>query len=222
MEETFVRAGIPYRVVGGVRFYDRREVKDALAYLRALVNPDDEVSWKRIVNTPKRGVGDTSIGKVDAYAQGAGITFRDALREAAAAGVTGRALGGIRDLLQLMSEVERVTPGGVAETVEAVLSRTGYVAELEAERTIESAGRIENLEELVGVCREFDDALDSGDIAGLPGIAGVGTATDSSDDDVVVPTGLARVQAFLEAVSLVTDLDTADGDGSEEDRARSR
>ena len=79
IEETLVRAGVPYRVVGGVKFYDRREVKDILAYLRALVNPDDEVSWRRVVNTPKRGVGDTSVNKVSAYAQGAGITFRDAL-----------------------------------------------------------------------------------------------------------------------------------------------
>src|SRR5947208_3443757 len=79
IEETLVRAGLPYRVVGGVRFYDRREVKDTLAYLRALVNPDDEVSWRRIVNVPKRGVGDTSVGKVSAYAQAHGMTFRDAL-----------------------------------------------------------------------------------------------------------------------------------------------
>ena len=71
-----MRSGVPYRVFGGVKFYDRREIKDALAYLRALVNPDDEVSWKRIVNTPRRGVGDTSVAKIDAYASGAGVTFR--------------------------------------------------------------------------------------------------------------------------------------------------
>jgi DNA helicase-2/ATP-dependent DNA helicase PcrA len=82
IEESLVRAGVPYRVVGGVKFYDRREVKDVLAYLRALVNPDDEVSWRRVVNTPKRGVGDTSVNKVSAHAQGAGITFREALSRA--------------------------------------------------------------------------------------------------------------------------------------------
>ena len=81
VEESLVRAGVPYRVFGGVKFYDRREIKDALAYLRALVNPDDEVSWKRIVNTPRRGVGDTSVAKIDAYANGAGVTFREAIRE---------------------------------------------------------------------------------------------------------------------------------------------
>ncbi len=215
VEEAFVRAGIPYRVVGGVKFYDRREVKDTLAYLRALVNPDDEVSWKRIVNTPKRGVGDTSLAKIDAYAQGAGIPFRDALRAAAAAGVTGKALGGIRDLLQLMIVFERYAADGVARTAEVILEQTGYVAELEAERTIEASGRIENLKEFVGVCREFDEALDNGDIAGLPGIAGVGTATDVNTEDVVVPTGLARIQALLEAISLVTDLDAA-ADGEDQ------
>ena len=96
LEEALVRSGVPYRVFGGVKFYDRREIKDALAYLRALVNPDDEVSWKRIVNTPRRGVGDTSVAKIDAYANGAGVTFREAVGAAAVAGVTGKALGGLR------------------------------------------------------------------------------------------------------------------------------
>jgi DNA helicase-2/ATP-dependent DNA helicase PcrA len=214
IEEVMVRAGIPYRVVGGVKFYDRREVKDLLAYLRALVNPDDEVSWRRVVNTPKRGVGDTSINRVAAYAQGAGVTFRDALAAAATAGVNGKALGGIRDLLEMMTDLETVAPAGVAATVEAILAVTGYLAELEAERTIEAQGRVENLQELVGVCREFDEALDAGDVGGLPGVAGVGTA-DGPAGDVVIPEGLDRVQAFLEAISLVTDLD-ADLDGNEQ------
>jgi DNA helicase II / ATP-dependent DNA helicase PcrA len=224
IEETLVRAGHPYRVVGGVRFYDRREVKDSLAYLRALVNPDDEVSWRRIVNVPKRGVGDTSVGKVSAYAQEHGMTFRDALQRAAAAGVSGKALGGIRDLLDILAEVEGAAGAGVAPVVQAVLEDTGYLAELEAERSIEAEARLENLQELVGVCREFDDALEAGDVTGLAGIA---SGTGGSDDDAgtdaetfagadqeiaAVPDGLDRVQAFLEAVSLVTDLDDIEGD----------
>jgi DNA helicase-2/ATP-dependent DNA helicase PcrA len=215
IEETLVRAGVPYRVVGGVKFYDRREVKDILAYLRALVNPDDEVSWRRVVNTPKRGVGDTSINRVAAYAQGAGITFRDALTRADAAAVTGKALGGIRDLLELMSGFEAIALGGIGATVEAMLEQTGYLAELEAERSIEARGRVENLQELVGVCREFDAALDAGDVTGLPGIAGVGTA-DTPAGDIVIPEGIARIQAFLEAISLVTDLDDTDGEAGEQ------
>ncbi|MDQ1433033.1 MAG: ATP-dependent helicase UvrD/PcrA [Actinomycetota bacterium] len=215
IEETLVRAGVPYRVVGGVKFYDRREVKDILAYLRALVNPDDEVSWRRVVNTPKRGVGDTSVNRVSAYAQGAGVTFREALTRAADAGVHGKALGGIRDLLELMTGFEVVAADGISPTVEAILEQTGYLAELEAERSIEARGRIENLQELVGVCREFDMTLDAGDVSGLPGIAGVGTA-DTAAGDVVIPEGLARIQAFLEAISLVTDLDDTDGEGGEQ------
>ncbi len=213
IEEVLVRAGIPYRVFGGVKFYDRREVKDALAYLRALVNPDDEVSWKRVVNVPKRGVGDTSVAKVDAYARQTGLTFRDALAEAPAAGVTGKALGGIKDLLALTSQLERVAHTGVSPLVDAILDRTGYIAELEAEHTIEAQGRIENLRELVGVCAEFDTALDAGEMSGLPGIAGVGTPGadgDATPASVVVPEGLARVQAFLEAVALVTDMDVSE------------
>jgi DNA helicase II / ATP-dependent DNA helicase PcrA len=217
IEEQLVRAGVPYRVIGGVKFYDRREVKDLLAYLRALVNPDDEVSWRRIVNTPKRGVGETSVNRVAAYAQGAGLTFRDALHEAAAAGVTGKALGGAEELLELVEVFEHASASGVAATVESVLEETGYVAELEAERSIESQGRIENLQELVGVCREFDEALDAGDLTGLPGIAGVGTDDRAAPSEPVgVPHGLARVSAFLEAISLVTDLDTAEGAASEQ------
>jgi superfamily I DNA/RNA helicase len=217
IEEQLVRAGVPYRVIGGVKFYDRREVKDLLAYLRALVNPDDEVSWRRVVNTPKRGVGETSVNRVAAYAQGAGFTFRDALHEAAAAGVTGKALGGAQELLELMEVFEYASAAGVAATVESVLEETGYVAELEAERSIEAQGRIENLQELVGVCREFDEALDAGDLTGLPGIAGVGTEEGATPAQPVgIPQALARVSAFLEAISLVTDLDTAEGAASEQ------
>ncbi len=214
IEEALVRAGVPYRVFGGVKFYDRREIKDALAYLRALVNPDDEVSWKRIANVPKRGVGDTSVAKVDVYARASGLTFRDALREAAVAGVSGRALGGIQDLMELMTLFEQAAATGVARTVEVILEHSGYLAELESERSIEAQGRIENLQEFVGVCREFDDALDAGNLTGLPAIAGVGSDGDS-DGPVVAPTGTARVAAFLEAVSLVTDLDTAEGEGED-------
>jgi ATP-dependent DNA helicase UvrD/PcrA len=213
LEEALVRSGVPYRVYGGVKFYDRREVKDVLAYLRALVNPDDEVSWKRIVNVPKRGVGDTSVGKIDAYAKHSGLTFREALREAAVAGVTGKALGGIQDLLDLVTLFEQAAAEGVAPAATAILEHSGYLAELEAERSIEAQGRIENLAELVGVCREFDTALDSGDLTGLPAIAGVGTA--DGDGTAVAPTGAARLAAFLEAVSLITDLDTAEGEGDD-------
>src|SRR4051794_6597993 len=174
LEEALVRSGVPYRVFGGVKFYDRREIKDALAYLRALVNPDDEVSWKRIVNTPRRGVGDMSIAKIDAYATGASVTFREAVGNAMVAGVTGKALGGLRDLLDLMTEVEDAAKGGVGSTIEAVLTRSGYLVELEAERSVEAQGRVENLQELVGSARLFDEQVEQGEVGGLAGIGGVG------------------------------------------------
>jgi DNA helicase-2/ATP-dependent DNA helicase PcrA len=231
LEEMFVRSGIPYRVVGGVKFYDRREVKDVLAYLRALANPDDEVSLKRIVNVPKRGVGDTSVAKVETYAAERNLTFGGALARAIDAGVSGKALGGIRALLDLLEELADVSEHGVGATVEAVLERSGYLAELEAERSIEAAGRIENLRELVGVAREFDEALERGDIVGAAansvaaalgaddgdGAAGAEAAGEGESAEaapLVVPVGIPRIQAFLEALSLVTDMDDYDGDQS--------
>src|SRR3954454_4274560 len=179
LEESLVRSGVPYRVFGGVKFYDRREIKDALAYLRALVNPDDEVSWKRVVNTPRRGVGDTSIARLDSYAHGARVTFRAAANDAVAPGVTGKALGGLRDLLDLMKEVEQAATGGVGSTLEAILTRSGYLAELEAERSVASHGRIENLQELVGSARLFDEQVERGDLGGLAAISGVGIGEGS-------------------------------------------
>jgi DNA helicase-2/ATP-dependent DNA helicase PcrA len=231
LEEVFVRSGIPYRVVGGVKFYDRKEVKDLLAYLRALANPDDEVSLKRIVNVPKRGVGDTSVNKVEAYAAERNLTFGGALARAMDAGVSGKALGGIRGLLDVLEELAEEAEHGVGATVEAVLERTGYLAELEAERSVEAAGRIENLHELVGVAREFDEALERGDVVGAAANSvaaalgdddgGAGAGADAGEageggeaPPLVVPVGIPRIQAFLEALSLVTDMDEYDPEQS--------
>jgi len=125
------------------------------------------------------------------------------------AGVTGKALGGLRELLDLMEEVEGAAVRGVGATLETILTASGYLAELEAERSIEAQGRLENLQELVGSAREFDDQVERGDLGGLVAIGGVGVGeTDAA------PSGLARVQAFLEAISLVTDLDENDPEAS--------
>ncbi|MDQ1395336.1 MAG: ATP-dependent helicase UvrD/PcrA [Acidimicrobiaceae bacterium] len=156
MEMRLGDLGIPYKVVGGTKFFDRREVKDLLAYLRAVVNRADEVSLKRIVNVPKRGVGDTSLGRLDAWAASHGGPYTDAMAAAEQAGVTGKALGGLRDLLQLLDDLDQLVEKGPGPVLEAVLERTGYAAELEAERTVEAAGRLENVNELVGYSREYD------------------------------------------------------------------
>ena len=158
VEEAFMRLGIPYKVVGGTRFYDRREVKDAMAYLRAVINPADEVSVKRILNVPKRGVGDASVAKLDAFAAAEGIAFLDALRRADEAGVTGPAVRGIGSFVDLLDDVATVVADpdqGPGDVLQAALDGSGYLAELEAEDTIEAHTRIENLGELVGSAREF-------------------------------------------------------------------
>ncbi|MFV0257865.1 MAG: DNA helicase PcrA [Acidimicrobiales bacterium] len=157
LEEHLMRVGIPYKVVGGTRFYDRREVKDAVAYLKAIANPADEVSLKRIVNVPKRGIGDTTVAKVDGYASAHGYTFLDALRLAEDAGVKGRALKGIAAFLQLYDGFVEEAGRGPGPLLETVLADTGYVIELEEERSIEAEGRLENLQELVGFAQAFDE-----------------------------------------------------------------
>ncbi|MDX6232638.1 MAG: ATP-dependent helicase UvrD/PcrA [Nocardioidaceae bacterium] len=178
MEEALLRSGVPYKVVGGTRFYDRREVKDALAYLKAVVNPVDEVSVKRVLNTPKRGVGDSSIGRLDAWATAKGIPFVEALREAPEAGVTGRAIKGIDDFLHLLDRLIDLVPDGPGPVLEAALDRSGYLAELQVEHSVEAEGRLENLAELIGFAREFD-AVD----AFLEQVSLVADTDDLPDDD---------------------------------------
>jgi len=158
IEAAFMRLGVPYKVVGGTRFYDRREVKDAMAYLRAVVNPVDEVSVKRVLNVPKRGVGDTSVAKLDAFAASEGIAFVDALRRADEAGVGGPAVRGIAsfvDLLDRLGTIALDPDQGPGDVLQAALDGSGYLGELEAEDTIEAHTRLENLGELVGSAREF-------------------------------------------------------------------
>ncbi|MEL6890659.1 MAG: UvrD-helicase domain-containing protein [Actinomycetota bacterium] len=158
LEDAFMRVGVPYKVVGGTRFYDRREVKDAMAYLRAVVNPADEVSVKRILNVPKRGIGDASVAKLDAFAAADGVAFLDALRRADEAGVTGKAVRGIAGFVELLDGLTAMTTDdqyGPADVIQGALEASGYLAELEAEDTVEAHTRIENLGELVGSAREF-------------------------------------------------------------------
>ena len=155
VEEALMRAGSPYKVVGGTRFYDRREIKDALAYLRAVVNPADEVSVKRVLNVTKRGVGDTSVARLDSFASAEGITFAESLRRADEVGVTGSAARGVAAFVELLDHLATLVPEGPGDLLQGALEASGYLAELEAEHTVEAAGRLENLGELVGSAREF-------------------------------------------------------------------
>ncbi len=155
IEEHLVQQGVPYMVVGGTRFYDRREVRDALAYLKAANNPADEVSVKRIVNVPKRGIGATSITRVDALATERQVTFFEALQDLAKGGLTRPATKGIREFCELIKHLGDLETGP-ADVIEQALELSGYLDELRKEHSIEAAGRLENLEELIGVAAEHD------------------------------------------------------------------
>ncbi len=185
LEEIFIRVGLPYRVVGGVRFYERREVRDALAYLRMLANPDDSVSLRRILNVPRRGIGDRTDALVEALAQREGITFWQALRRAAdAPGIVSRSVRAVESFVALVDDLRAVVADGAppAGVLEAVLDRTGYLAELAASDDPQDETRADNLRELVAVAGEFE--------ASQAEVADGGTLT-----------------AFLEQVSLVADAD---------------
>jgi DNA helicase-2/ATP-dependent DNA helicase PcrA len=184
LEDVFMKAGIPYRVVGGVRFYERREVKDTLAYLRTLVNPQDAVSVRRIVNTPKRGIGDQTVAALEAFARDEDLTLLEACRRAEEIAVLSpRAQGAVKGFVGIMDHLGSLVAGGSmpSRLIEAAFRDTGYWDELDAERTVEAETRKENLQELIGVGREFEARFPDG---GLPD--------------------------FLEQVALVTEQDEYD------------
>jgi DNA helicase-2/ATP-dependent DNA helicase PcrA len=167
-EEVFIRVGLPYRVVGGVRFYERREVRDLLAYLRLIANPADEVSLRRVLNVPRRGIGERAEEYVAAYAARERITYAEALRAPGEVpGLAARsaaAIAGFNELIDDLRE-QAATAGPVAELVEAVLDRTGYQVSLETSPDLQDATRVENLQEMVSVAREFDGSLPDGTLA---------------------------------------------------------
>ena len=155
IEESMMRAGIPYKVVGGTKFYERREVKDAIAYLKAGANPLDEISIKRVLNVPKRGIGDTSIGKIDLFASANGLSFIDAMRRASEAGVSGSAIKGISSFVVLVDDMHAALADGPAALLEVAMNNSGYITELEQEASVEAAGRLENISELIGSAAEY-------------------------------------------------------------------
>ncbi|MEO7555936.1 MAG: UvrD-helicase domain-containing protein, partial [Acidimicrobiales bacterium] len=186
VEEQLFRIGVPYKVVGGTRFYDRREIKDALAYVKAIVNPTDEVSLKRVLNVPKRGIGDSTIARLDVWARGRGVPFIDALRHAEEAGVTGRAVRGIAEFLTLRDTLGALAIEGdnPSTLLQAILDRSGYVAEMQAEHTVESEGRLENLSELVGVAQDFETIAEFLEQVSL--VADTDELPEGADDSSVV------------------------------------
>ncbi|MEU6377666.1 DNA helicase PcrA [Streptomyces sp. NPDC046909] len=194
-EEIFIRVGLPYKVVGGVRFYERKEVRDVLAYLRVLANPEDSVPLRRILNVPKRGIGERAEAMIDALSQREKISFPQALKRVDEAyGMAARSTNAVKRFNVLMEELRTIVESGAgpATVLEAVLERTGYLAELQASTDPQDETRIENLQELAAVALEFEQETGEGEES--PGLA-----------------------AFLERVALVADSDQIpdeDEDGS--------
>jgi ATP-dependent DNA helicase UvrD/PcrA len=166
-EEVFIRVGLPYKVIGGVRFYERREVRDLLAYLRLIANPADEVSLRRILNVPKRGIGDRAEEYVAAYASRERISFADALRRPGdVPGLAGRSAQAIERFNALIDGLRDMAASHpVADLAEAILDRTGYETALAESSDLQDASRVENLQELVSVAREFDGQDSGGSLA---------------------------------------------------------
>lgn len=168
LEEVLIRVGLPYKVVGGTRFYERKEIKDAVAYLRAIVNPDDDVNLRRILNVPKRGLGDRSEAMVAGFAERERISFGAALdRLDEVPGLGTRAVTGLRAFAEMMSDVRALadTGAGPAEILGSVLDRSGYLAELRASEDPQDQTRVENLAELHAVASEFEQSEPEGDLA---------------------------------------------------------
>ncbi|MFF9275192.1 DNA helicase PcrA [Streptomyces griseosporeus] len=193
-EEVFIRVGLPYKVVGGVRFYERKEVRDVLAYLRVLANPEDSVPLRRILNVPKRGIGERAEAMIDALAQREKISFPQALKRVDEAyGMAARSTNAVKRFNTLMEDLRTIVESGAgpATVLEAVLERTGYLAELQSSTDPQDETRIENLQELAAVALEFEQERGEGE---------QGTLAD-----------------FLEQVALVADSDQIpdeeDGDG---------
>jgi DNA helicase-2/ATP-dependent DNA helicase PcrA len=190
-EEVFIRLGLPYKVVGGVRFYERKEVRDALAYLRVIANPEDLVALRRILNTPRRGIGDRAEAAIAARAESRGISFNAALEYPEDALLPPRSVNAIRDFVELMTGLRIVATGessSPSAILEAVLEQTGYLRELDTSKDPQDEGRADNLRELVSVAREFEQQR-----------AGTEEATS--------------LDAFLEQVSLVADADSVPDSG---------
>jgi DNA helicase-2/ATP-dependent DNA helicase PcrA len=168
LEDVFMRTGVPYKVFGGVRFYQRKEIKDVLSYLRLLMNPQDVISFRRAVNTPKRGVGDATVAAVESFAQTEGIPVLEAVRRVdEIVTLAQRAKGAVAGFRQVMDALDHhlIDGAGPARMVEFAAQESGYLAELEEDRTVEAQGRIENLQELAGVAAEL---MQRDPEAGLP------------------------------------------------------
>lgn len=210
LEDMMLRAGVPYRIVGGVRFFDRAEIRDVMAYLTLVVNPADDIAAKRIVNVPRRGIGKTTVARIEETARAEGLSFVDAAEasivDESLRPAVRRALGEFTGLLKEAQGYE----GDLRRVVEAVIERTGYLASLEAERTDEARGRVENVKEFLSVVDEFAQSHESEDDE----LFEAPTAGESESEPPVRVLRGDSLADFIEWVRLRTDLDALAEDDS--------
>ncbi|MBM7499750.1 DNA helicase-2/ATP-dependent DNA helicase PcrA [Brachybacterium muris] len=233
LEDQLIRIGLPYKVVGGTRFYERREIKDAIAYLQVLANPADEINLRRILNVPKRGIGDRAEAAIAMLAERERISFGEALRRAEEApGIATRSLNAVRSFVVMLEEMQELAQrgDGPAEVLEAILQKSGYYAELQGSDDPQDESRLENLAELISVASEFEAQMEAVDAAASEfedeesDAPAPSSAAPTSDDEEVASAEAVLVDAdgtdapegslidrFLEKVSLVADADQIPG-----------
>jgi DNA helicase II / ATP-dependent DNA helicase PcrA len=202
LEDVLMRVGSPYRVFGGVRFYQRKEIKDVLGYLRLLINPQDVISFRRVVNSPKRGIGDATVASLEAFARDEEITVVEAChRVDQVATLQTRAKGAVFGFVQVMDALQRHLDDGAgpARMVEFAGQESGYLTELEEERTVEAQGRIENLQEIAGVAAEISAREPDTDLAGfLEQVSLVGEQDEYDEDESVITLMTLHIAKGLE------------------------
>lgn len=201
LEDMLMRAGVPYRIVGGTRFYDRAEIRDVMAYLKLVVNPRDDVSCLRVINTPRRGIGQTSIDKIRGYAVKNGTSLFEACESCIAEEglLTPKVRGALTEFCQII-EMSRHIEGELAKVVEAIIDKTGLVTALLSEHTVEAEGRVENIGEFFGVAAEFDATHEVGE-----------DGAEGSDEQLPIAVAAEKLPDFLEWLALRSDLDSLNG-----------
>ncbi|MEG0757458.1 MAG: 3'-5' exonuclease, partial [Raoultibacter sp.] len=214
VEDMLVRAGVPYRIVGGTRFFDRAEIRDVMAYLTLIVNPADDMAAKRVINVPRRGIGKTTIEHIETEARRNGLTFLEAAEQAIADEdirlATRKALGEFVGLI-----ADAGTYGGdLRKVVEAIIDKSGLIAALSAEDTDEARGRIENIQEFLGVVDEYTDTHDDGDAQYAAPTATEAAGEANAEAEPVRVLSAHSLADFIEWVTLRTDLDTMSEDGT--------
>jgi len=194
VEEALLKSNIPYTMVGGTKFYSRKEIRDVISYLNLIANPSDNISYERVVNEPKRGVGPGTVEKIRNFASSQEISLLDASANILLSPVKGKAAQAVYDFANMLLDLrERLDDYTVTELVEAVLEKTGYAASLAAQATLESQARIENIEEFLSVTKNFDE----------------------SPDNPADESGLDKLSRFLNDLALIADTDDGDQESSE-------